>query len=93
MDYALKLKRWEEVIQCYHLLDLRHKAVEVIEEQMKTEGETPLLLCMLGDATDQPEHYEKAIQVSQGRSARAFRSLGGYYFQRKQFDKAVEYLG
>ena len=38
LDLALKLKLWEEVIDCYHILDLRHKAVEVITKQMETEG-------------------------------------------------------
>ena len=28
---------------------------------MEKEGETPMLYCMLGDATDDPKNYEKAI--------------------------------
>ena len=74
-------------------LDSRHKAVEVIKEQMAKEGETPLLYCMLGDATDDPLNYEKAIELSKGKSARAYRSLGGYYYERKDYEKTVEYLG
>ena len=27
LDIALKLQLWEEVIDCYHLLDLRHKGM------------------------------------------------------------------
>ena len=90
LDIALKLKLWEEVIMCYHLLELRHKAVEVIKEQMVKDGESPTLLCMLGDATDDPDHYLKAIELSNKRSARAFRSLGTYHFARKDFEKAEE---
>ena len=56
-------------------------------------GETPILYCMLGDANDDPANYQKAIELSGGRSARAFRSLGTYYFHRKNYEKAVEYLG
>ena len=74
-------------------LDFRHKAVDVIKEQMVKEGETPLLYCMLGDATDEPLNYEKAIELSKGKSARAYRSLGGYYYERKDYEKTVEYLG
>ena len=37
---------------------LRHKAAEVIRQQLETR-ETPLLYCMLGDATDDIEHYNK----------------------------------
>ena len=90
LDIALKLKLWEEVITCYHLLELRHKAVEVIKEQMDKDGESPMLLCMLGDATDNPDHYLRAIELSNKRSARAFRSLGTYHFARKDFEKAEE---
>lgn len=90
LDLSLKLQLWEEVIDCYHLLDLRHKAVEVIQKQIDKDGETPRLLCMLGDATDDPQYYEKAIVVSESRSARAYRSMGTYHFQRKDYEKAVE---
>ena len=27
LDISLKLQLWEEVIDCYHLLDLRHKGM------------------------------------------------------------------
>lgn len=93
LDHALKLQLWEEVINCYHLLELRHKAEEVIRNQIAKEGESPLLLCMLGDATDNPEHYEDALKLSKGKSSRALRSLGTFYFQRKDYEKAVDYLG
>lgn len=92
LDLSIELQLWEEVIGCYHQLDLRYKAVEVIKNQMEKNGESPLLYCMLGDATDDPEHYLKAIEMSNGRSARAYRSLGNFYYQRKDYEKTVEYL-
>ena len=70
-----------------------HKAVEVIKTQMEKDGESPLLYCMLGDATDDPANYEKAIELSNERSGRALRSLGSYYYQKKEYEKAVEYFG
>ena len=93
LDYALELQLWEEVINCYHMLDLRHKAEEIIRLQIEKDGETPKLLCMLGDATDDPKHYEQAIEASNGKNARAFRSLGNYHFHRKSYDLAVDLLG
>lgn len=30
LDLALKLRQWNDVISCYHQLQLRHKAAEVI---------------------------------------------------------------
>ena len=90
LDIALKLQLWDEVITCYHLLELRHKAAEVIRDQIEKDGESATLLCMLGDATDDPDYYQKAIEMSNGRSARAFRSVGTYYFNRKDFERAEE---
>ena len=75
------------------MLDLRHKAVEKINEKIEKEGENPLLLCMLGDATDDARYYQKAVELSNFKSSRAFRSLGTYHFQRKNYEKAVENLG
>ena len=74
-------------------MNFRHKAVEIIKEQMVKEGESPLLYCMLGDATDDPKNYEKAIELSKGKNARAYRSLGDYYYERKDYENTVTYLG
>ena len=92
LDVALRLRAWEDVIHCYHQLGLRHRAAEVIREEMARKGETPMLLCMLGDATDDLENYHRAIEKSGGRSARAFRSLGVYYYFRQDYAKASEHF-
>ena len=80
----MQLQLWDEVITCYHLLELRHKAAEVIRDQIEKDGESATLLCMLGDATDDPDYYQKVIEMSNGRSARAFRSVGTYFFNTER---------
>ena len=47
---------------------------------------------MLGDATDELEHYNKALAMTEGRSARAHRALGMHYYFRKEYGQAVEHL-
>lgn len=89
LDIALRMNFWEDMIHCYHQLQLRHKAAEVIREQLAIQ-ETPLLYCMLGDATDELEHYRKALAMTDERSARAWRSLGIYYYYHKDYPQAVE---
>lgn len=69
------LHHWEEMILCYNLLQLRHLSVAVIRDQLAL-GETPKLYCLLGDATDEVEHYHKAWTLSRERSARAMKCLG-----------------
>ncbi|KAJ7601038.1 hypothetical protein C8J56DRAFT_911911, partial [Mycena floridula] len=52
------------------------------------------LWCLLGDLEPEKavEHYEHAWSVSKQTSGRAMRSLGGYYFARAEYEKAVDCL-
>ena len=92
LDLALRLELWEDVIHSYHLLNLRHKAAEVIRAKIEKEGETPLLMCMLGDATDDVIHYERALELSYNKSSRAYRSLGMRQYSLKNYREAVDLL-
>jgi len=91
LDISLALNRWEDVITCYTALQLRHKAEEIIREQLEKE-ETVKLWILLGDATDNVEYYEKAWNFSKHRSAKAQRQWGYYYFTRKQYAEAIPHL-
>jgi len=90
LDTALKLEMWETVIDCYHRIDLRHKAADVIRNKINKDGESPKLLCMLGDATDDEDHYHKALALSNNRSARAYKSLGLRAYAAKDYPKAID---
>ena len=48
----------------------------------------PRLYCVLGDIDNDPVMYEKAWEVSKGRSGRAQRSLGHYHYAKRDFEKA-----
>jgi len=52
------------------------------------------LWCLAGDLEpdNAVEHYERAWALSKETSGRAMRSLGGYYFTRGEFEKAVPCL-
>lgn len=47
LEIYLKIKLWEEVIVCYTILKLRHKAAEIIKGQLN-EKPTVKLWCLLG---------------------------------------------
>ncbi|XP_033610346.1 tetratricopeptide repeat protein 27 [Cryptotermes secundus] len=91
LDIFLRLQLWEEVIMCYNLLQLRHKAAEIIQQQLDKE-ETVKLWCLLGDATDNPLHYEKAWDLSGHKSARAQRHWALYYYNRKQYAESIPHI-
>lgn len=91
LDLFLKLQLWDEVIACYNYLKLRHKAAEVIREQLK-KGETVKLLCSLGDATDDVQCYERAWELSNHKNAQAKRHWGMFYFNKKMYKECIEHF-
>jgi tetratricopeptide (TPR) repeat protein len=91
LDIFLRLHQWEDVIVCYTTLQLRHKAAEIIQQEIDKHP-TAKLYCLLGDATDDVSCYEKAWELSQHRSSRAQRHWGNYYFSKKEYEQSIEHL-
>ncbi|KAI0508874.1 hypothetical protein F5B22DRAFT_378862 [Xylaria bambusicola] len=48
----------------------------------------PRLFCILGDMENDASHYTRAWEISNRRFARAQKSLGEFYLQNKEWDKA-----
>ncbi|KAK5027169.1 hypothetical protein LTR16_012223, partial [Cryomyces antarcticus] len=60
------------------------------EERSPPPADAPRLYCILGDIDQDIHMYERAWEVSNGRYARAQRSLGRHYFALKDFAKAAD---
>jgi hypothetical protein len=45
-----ELEMWDEVVQCYQLMDKPQRAEMVVREQLKN-GETPYMITALADLT------------------------------------------
>ncbi|KAK9882375.1 hypothetical protein WA026_020898 [Henosepilachna vigintioctopunctata] len=91
LDIYKKIRLWDEVIVCYTLLKLRHKAAEVIREQLFAK-ETVKMWCWLGDATDDIGCYEKAWILSRKRSHRAQRHWGNFLYARKEYQECIPHF-
>ncbi|KAL1517088.1 hypothetical protein ABEB36_000897 [Hypothenemus hampei] len=91
LDLYLKLQLWEEVIVCYTILKLRHKAAEIIAQQLEKKP-TIKLWCLLGDATDDVTCYEKAWELSKRRSHRAQRHWGNFLYNRKKYAECIPHF-
>ncbi|KAF7993408.1 hypothetical protein HCN44_007911 [Aphidius gifuensis] len=87
----LELRQWEQVIVCYTLLDLRHKAAEIIRQELN-KNETVKLWCLLGDAEQNTKHYETAWKLSNEKSSRVQRHWGFYYFSKQNYPEAIPHL-
>ncbi|XP_022819786.1 tetratricopeptide repeat protein 27 isoform X2 [Spodoptera litura] len=91
LEEYLKLQLWEDVIVCYTALQLRHKAAEIIQQQIDINP-TVKLYCLLGDATDDVKCYEKAWEFSNHKSSRAQRHWGNFLFDHKKYEECIPHF-
>eukprot|EP01134_Creolimax_fragrantissima_P002911 CFRG2911T1 len=86
-----RLHMWEDVVDCYRATEEFEKATALAAELVE-KNPTPRRLCLLGDVSNDPKHYERAWEVSGGRYSKAMRALGRIYFAQNNFEKCVECL-
>lgn len=72
----------------------RAKASTQARRQALDNTRAGKLWCLLGDLEPDSalQHYERAWEVSEHKSGRAMRSLGGHYFTKGDFPKAINCL-
>uniref|UniRef100_A0A182K977 TPR_REGION domain-containing protein n=1 Tax=Anopheles christyi TaxID=43041 RepID=A0A182K977_9DIPT len=92
LEIYQQVQSWENVIDCYTVLEMRHLAATIINQLIERNGPSVRLYCMLGDATDDVECYQHAWELSKETSAKAQRHWGNYYFTRKDYTSAIEHL-
>ncbi|XP_023002638.1 tetratricopeptide repeat protein 27 homolog [Cucurbita maxima] len=81
-----ELELWDNLIFCYRLLEKKAAAVDLIKSRLSQTPTDPKLWCSLGDVTNSDAYYEKALEVSNNRSARAKRSLARSAYNRGDYD-------
>ncbi|XP_022735386.1 tetratricopeptide repeat protein 27 homolog [Durio zibethinus] len=82
------LELWDNLIYCYCQLEKKAAAVELIKMRLSKTPNDPRLWCSLGDITNSDTCYEKALEVSNDRSARAKRSLAYNAYQRGEYERS-----
>jgi len=72
----------------------RGKSISSLMRVSRDTTRQAMLWCLLGDLEPASaiEHYEKAWEISNEASGRAMRSLGGCYFARSEYRKAMDCL-
>uniref|UniRef100_A0ACD5UN51 Uncharacterized protein n=1 Tax=Avena sativa TaxID=4498 RepID=A0ACD5UN51_AVESA len=79
------LELWDNLIYCYRLSGKVADAVSLINARLLVTPNDPRLWCSLGDATKNDDHYKKALEVSNNKSARALRSLARSAYNKNDF--------
>ncbi|KAG7188280.1 hypothetical protein KM043_007944 [Ampulex compressa] len=91
LDIFTKLQLHDNVITCYNMLELKHKAAEILRQEI-SKCPTVRLWCLLGDVTQDVNHYKTAWTISGEKSSRVQRHWGLYYFNKQNYDKAIPHL-
>lgn len=85
-----EIEFWGEVVDCYRRAGRISCAEELVRERLAVE-ETPRMWEALGDLTNDPSCYRKAIEISKGRYYNAFLALGSFHFDKGELNDAAEY--
>lgn len=91
LGYFRELEMWDDVVTCYQLMQKPHRAELVVKEQISKKGKTPYMLTALADLTGNTDLYEEAWLLSEGRYARAKRTLAKIAFDQGKFAACVEH--
>ena len=89
-DLFEEVELWDEVVECYRHAGKLHKAEQIVRKRLD-EAETPRMWAALGDLTNDPSNYDKALELSNGRFSDAYVALGKYYFDKGEIEQAAGY--
>lgn len=90
-----ELELWSEAISALQLLEEPERAKALISERFTLDGETPELLCLMGDVSEDVDEkiaqYTKCWEKSRGRYPRAKRQLAKLAMDRKDWPLAMKH--
>lgn len=84
-----EIELWDSLIVCLTLLGKKQAAADTVRRRLEVTPDDPKLWCALGDALDDEAHFHKALEVSEGKSARALRSLARRAAAREDWPEAA----
>jgi tetratricopeptide (TPR) repeat protein len=85
-----EVELWDGVVECYRHAGKLLKAEQIVRKRLE-EAETPRMWAALGDLTNDPSHYDKALELSNGRFSDANVALGKHYFDKGEMEQAAGY--
>ncbi|KAF1743527.1 hypothetical protein MXB_4121, partial [Myxobolus squamalis] len=89
IEHYTELKSYDELIRCYLQGGRREKADNLVHAEIDAHGETPQLLCLLGQINDEcVSYFEQALEINTIQPA-TWYNLGCSYLELNDYDKAA----
>lgn len=88
-DIFNELGMYDEAIHCLFIAGKTDQAKKLANERLEIKPE-PSILCVLGELLKDEKYFYKALKISDNKFARAYRSLGYFYFNNRSIDLAIE---
>lgn len=88
-ELYVEIEFWSEAVECYRRSGKVSVAENIVRERLSV-CETPRMWEALGDLTNDPAHFQKAIDISNGRYSSAFIALGSYHFDAGNLQDAYK---
>ena len=94
-----ELQLFDNVVNCLEIIGKKDEAVQLVgspfpphlqlQDRIREKGETPYLLCRIGELQKDPRLLERAWEVSHHRFARAQRMLGNFFYEQSDFAQCI----
>ena len=80
-----ELQLYDDVVNCLEIVGRKEEAIQILQDRIHEKGETPYLVCRMGELQKNPKLLEHAWELSHHHFARAKRMLGDFYYEKNDF--------
>lgn len=83
---------WESVIECYSILNLKDKALKILESLQEQNPDNPFYLCMIGEIRRDEALLTRVIEMTDDKYPKAHKILGMMALNAKNYHKSFTHL-
>ncbi|KAI6190195.1 hypothetical protein M3Y97_00090300 [Aphelenchoides bicaudatus] len=83
---------WEKVIECYSILNMKEKALGILETLQEKHPDNPFYLCMIGEIRRDEKLLNRVIEMTGDKYPKAHKILGFMALEAKDYQKSFKHL-
>lgn len=83
---------WESVIECYSILNMKEKALKILETLQQENPDNPYYLCMIAEIRRDEELLKRVLEITNDKYPKAHKILGMIALNAKDYQKSFKHL-